>query len=69
MKETCGTCKFWEPEPDGDFGTCRSMISYTPGYPGAETRTVEALAMWGSDNEYEFAPPVDFGCNRWKETP
>jgi excisionase family DNA binding protein len=29
----------------------------------------EALAYWGSTNEYDFAPPPDFGCNRWEARP
>jgi hypothetical protein len=63
----CETCLHWERHTYDDDGTCTSTLTYRPDWieDDEPPRTVEAIALWASNNEYSFHPPADFACNRW----
>ena len=65
----CEGCRHWTRHTYDEEGLCTSTITYKPDWAEDDDppRTVEALALWGSNGEYGFNPPADFACNRWAE--
>ena len=63
----CEGCRHWTRHTYDEEGLCTSTITYKPDWAEDDDppRTVEALALWGSNGEYGFNPPADFACNRW----